>query len=68
MDEVFRTSDPVKLSFIRHLLDEAGIEAFVLDEHTAHIDGRGPLVPVRVMVRSSDRFVATRALASVDPG
>lgn len=68
MEEVFRTNDPVKLSFIRHLLDEAGIEAFVLDEHTAYIDGRGPLVPVRVMVRSADRFMASRALATLDPG
>lgn len=51
MEEVFRTNDFVKLSYIRHLLAEDGIEAFVLDEHTAVIDGRGPLVPIRVTVR-----------------
>ena len=52
MEEVFRTNDFVKLSYIRHLLAEDGIEAFVLDEHTAIIDGRGPMVPIRVTVRS----------------
>lgn len=52
MEEVFRTNDLVKLSYIRHLLSEEGIEAFVLDEHTAMIDGRGPMVPIRVTVRS----------------
>lgn len=60
LEEVFRTNDLVKLSYIRHLLAEEGIEAFVLDEHTAMIDGRGPLVPMRVTVRED---LADRALA-----
>lgn len=51
MEEVFRTNDLVKLSYIKHLLAEEGIESFVLDEHTAMIDGRGPMVPIRVTVR-----------------
>ncbi len=60
LEEVFRTNDLVKLSYIRHLLSEEGIEAFVLDEHTAVIDGRGPMVPIRVTVRED---LAERALA-----
>lgn len=51
LEEVFRTNDLVKLSYIRHLLAEDGIEPFVLDEHTAMIDGRGPMVPIRITVR-----------------
>ena len=51
MEEVFRTNDLVKLSYIRHVLSEDGIEPFVLDEHTAMIDGRGPMVPIRITVR-----------------
>ena len=51
LEEVFRTNDLVKLSYIRHLLTEEGIEPFVLDEHTAMIDGRGPMVPIRITVR-----------------
>ena len=66
MEEVFRTNDPVKLSYIRHLLSEAGIEVFVLDEHTAYIDGRGPLVPIRVVVHEDDAGDARRALAELD--
>jgi len=51
VEEVFRTNDLVKLSYIRHVLSEDGIEPFVLDEHTAMIDGRGPMVPIRITVR-----------------
>jgi hypothetical protein len=66
MEEVFRTNDLVKLSYIRHLLSEADIEVFVLDEHTAHIDGRGPLVPIRVVVHEDDADDARRALSELD--
>ena len=31
MEEVFRTNDLVKLSYIEHLLQEAGIAYFVAD-------------------------------------
>ena len=51
LEEIFRTNDLVKLSYIKHLLAEDGIEPFVLDEHTAMIDGRGPMVPIRITVR-----------------
>jgi hypothetical protein len=66
MEEVFRTNDLVKLSYIRHLLSEAGIEIFVLDEHTAHIDGRGPLVPIRVVVHENDADRASAVLSELD--
>ncbi len=68
MEEIFRTNDYVKLSYIRHLLDEAGIEAFVLDEHTAVIDGRGPMVPIRVTVREDLAERARFVLREVEPG
>lgn len=66
MEEIFRTNDPVKLSYIRHLLGEAAIDVFVLDEHTAYIDGRGPMVPIRVVVRSEDASRARFALKELD--
>ncbi len=66
MEEIFRTNDPVKLSYIRHLLDEANIEVFVLDEHTAYIDGRGPLVPIRVVVHQADASRARFTLKDLD--
>ncbi|MEL6831066.1 MAG: DUF2007 domain-containing protein [Pseudomonadota bacterium] len=66
MEVVFRTNDAVKLSYIRHLLAEAGIEAYVLDEHTAYIDGRGPMVPMRVTVKEEDAGRARHALRELD--
>jgi len=66
LEEVFRTNDFVKLSYVKHLLAEAGIDAFVLDEHTAVIDGRGPLVPIRITVREDEADRALRVLAEVD--
>lgn len=68
MEEVFRTNDFVKLSYVRHLLSEEGIESFVLDEHTASIDGRGPMVPIRVAVRNDLAQRARRTLKDVEPG
>lgn len=68
VEEVFRTNDFVKLSYVKHLLAEAGIDAFVLDEHTAVIDGRGPLVPIRVTVREDLADAARRVLREVEPG
>ena len=68
MEEVFRTNDFVKLSYVRHLLQDAGIEVYVLDEHTASIDGRGPLVPIRVVVHEDEAAKARFALKDVEPG
>jgi putative signal transducing protein len=66
LEEVFRTNDLVKLSYIRHLLSEAGIEPFVLDEHTAMIDGRGPMIPIRITVREDLADQARRILRDVE--
>ncbi len=68
MEEIFRTNDFVNLSYVRHLLAEEGIAAFVLDEHTAMIDGRGPMVPIRVTVREDEAALARRVLKDVEPG
>lgn len=66
MEEVFRTNDLVTLSYVKHLLNEAGIEPFVLDEHTAFIDGRGPMVPIRVTVREDQANAAIAILREVE--
>ncbi len=66
LEEVFRTNDLVKLSYIRHLLSEEGIEPFVLDEHTAMIDGRGPMIPIRITVREDLAERARFALREVE--
>lgn len=66
MEEVFRTNDLVKLSYIRHLMAEEGLEVYVLDEHTAHIDGRGPMVPIRIVVHEKDASRARHVLKDLD--
>jgi len=39
--DVLKTADPVKLSFARSVLRDAGIESFVLDEGMASMYGGG---------------------------
>ena len=61
MIELAKTFDPVRLSFLRSILAEAGVEAVVLDT------GAGAIwpgaIPARVMVAEEDAWRARRALA-----
>lgn len=68
MEEVFRTNDPVKLTFVEHLLNEAGIEHFVADRHISAIEGNIGAFPRRVLVRSDLVSRARWALREVEPG
>ncbi|MCA8902354.1 MAG: DUF2007 domain-containing protein [Hyphomonas sp.] len=68
MEEVFRTNDPVKLSFVEHLLQEAGIEFFVADRHIAAVEGNIGAFPRRVLVLAEDKARAEHALAEVERG
>ena len=68
MEEVFRTNDLVKLSYIEHLLQEAGIEYFVADQHMSAIEGNIGAFPRRVMVREDVLRLAENALSGVDRG
>ena len=68
MVEVFRTTDIVKLSYIQHLLAEAGIEAFVADQHIAAVEGSIGAFPRRIMVAASDEARARTTLKDVEPG
>ncbi|MEL6286145.1 MAG: DUF2007 domain-containing protein [Pseudomonadota bacterium] len=68
MDEVFRTNDPVKLSYVQHLLNEAGIEYFVADQHISAVEGNIGAFPRRVLVIEALVARARLALAEVEPG
>jgi len=68
MEMVFRTNDPVKLSYVEHLLAEAGIEFFVLDRHVSAVEGNIGIFPRRILVSSDDLARARLALAGVEPG
>ncbi|MEL7129694.1 MAG: DUF2007 domain-containing protein [Pseudomonadota bacterium] len=52
MEEVLRTTDPVKLSFACHLLDEDGVDYFVADQFISAMEGGIGAFPRRLMVHS----------------
>ena len=68
MEEVFRTNDLIKLSYIEHLLQEAGIDYFVADRHIAAVEGSIGAFPRRVMVSEALKEHALAVLAGVEKG
>ncbi len=68
MEEVFRTNDLVKLSYVEHLLGEAGIGYFVADQHISAVEGNIGAFPRRVMVREDEASRARYELREVEPG
>ena len=63
MKELLRTNDVVKLSWIKALLSDSGIEALVLDEHTSILEGSAGAIPRRLMVIDDDYETARGLLA-----
>lgn len=63
MKELVRTNDLVKLSWLKALLADAGIEALVLDQHTSVLEGSAGAIPRRLMVIDEDFGRARRVLA-----
>jgi len=68
MEEVFRTTDLVKLTYVQHLLGEAGIEVYVADQNMSTLEGMIGAFPQRIMVNSKDASRARHALREVEPG
>ena len=50
MEELLRSNDLVYLSFVMHVLNEAGIEYLQLDTHMSALEGSVGAIPRRVMV------------------
>ena len=65
MEEVFRTTDLVKLSYACHLLGDAGLEHFVADQFMSALEGGIAAFPRRVMVAHADIEQARRVLAEL---
>jgi len=61
MEELFRTNNPVTLSFAGALLKEQGIVHFVADEHMSILDGSIGMLPRRMMV-DGDKLEQARKL------
>jgi putative signal transducing protein len=66
MKELARTNDAVRLSWLQAVLEEAGIAALVLDNHTSIIEGSIGAIPRRLMVADEDHFRATALLAAAE--
>lgn len=63
MQVVATTNDMVRLSFLRALLADAGIEAVLLDLHTSVVEGSIGAIPRRLVVAEADASRARRVLA-----
>jgi hypothetical protein len=52
MEEFLRSNDPVYLSFVRHVLEEADIDYVQLDDYMSALEGSIGVLPRRIMVAS----------------
>ena len=66
MKELLRTNDPVKISFVVNLLEQAGLNPFVADEHTSAVEGSISAIPRRIMMPDDEHELAVRHLKDVD--
>jgi Putative prokaryotic signal transducing protein len=66
MKELFRTNDPVRLSWAEAVLTAAGIGSVVLDTHTSIIEGSIGAIPRRVMVEEGDHARARQLIAAAE--
>lgn len=64
MEELLRSNDPVYLSFVRHVLDEAGIHHLLLDEHMSVLEGSIGILPRRILVAADDLLRARQELGN----
>jgi len=60
MEELVRTNDPVLISFLESLLDEAGIRYFVADDNMSILEGSLAVIPRRLLVDGSQVVQARR--------
>jgi len=66
MKELFRTNDPVRLSWAEAVLAAAGIGSVVLDTHTSIIEGSIGAIPRRLMVEDGDHDRARRLIEAAE--
>jgi hypothetical protein len=66
MQELLRTNDPVRISWVQALLRDAGIDSLVLDQHTSLMEGSIGAIPRRLMVAATDLARARSLVAIAD--
>lgn len=68
MIELFRSNDPVLISFAEALLKEAGIEHATVDRNMSVIEGSLGILPRRVLVLREQHANARRILTDAGLG
>jgi hypothetical protein len=68
MEEVFRTNDPVDLSFAEHVLNESGISYFIADLFMSAVEGNIGAFPKRILVAKDEAADARAVLKEALPG
>ncbi|MBO6825814.1 MAG: DUF2007 domain-containing protein [Sneathiella sp.] len=68
MEELLRANDPVLISYLVAVLQDEGIEAIVLDEHTSILEGSIGAIQRRVMVPSDMMKRAREIAEDLTPG
>jgi hypothetical protein len=63
MIELLRSNDPVLLSFVQALLNEAGIRHQTFDQNMSVMEGSIGILPRRILVPRDDHEEARRILA-----
>ena len=66
MKELLRTNDPVRLSWLRALLKDSGIDSLVFDHHTSLVEGSIGAIPRRLMVATGDHGRAAALIAAAE--
>jgi hypothetical protein len=65
MVELLRSNDLVLLSYVLHLLREAGITPHVFDQHTSAVEGSIGALPRRIMVDEDELARAQRIVGNI---
>lgn len=61
MKPIVKTNDPVTISFIEALFNEANIGYLVLDNHMSIVEGSLGIIPRRILVED-ENFTAARQI------
>ena len=67
MQELLTTTDPVRLSWVKALLADAGIAAVTFDTHMSVLEGGIGALPQRLMVADCDLEAARALIAAAEP-
>jgi hypothetical protein len=66
MKELFRSNDPVTISFAEAVLKAEGIEPLVMDQHMSVLEGSLGVLPRRMMVANEDEAQARQLLRDAE--